>query len=159
MSGRSTAAPPSGRGSSARGRALLVALVTTVVYVALLVGSYGFISLATDQDVISEPDAGPLIGPAMVIVACIVVFVAVLRGLPTARGAVRLPVARSVTAALSVYLVGPAVGATLYALGRHQAFTAVVFFFHNLGSEFVIASALIALIVVFVLPIVDRPSI
>lgn len=45
-----------------------------VVYGALLIAAWGFTSLLTDTDVITEPDAGPLLGPAMGLAAILVTW-------------------------------------------------------------------------------------
>ena len=60
-----------------------------VLYGALLGCVYGFISLLTGRDVISEPDVGPLIGPVMAAVACVLVFVSVLMSLRPRSGPLR----------------------------------------------------------------------
>lgn len=48
-------------------------------YVALVVACFGFTSLFLDRDVISDPDAGPLLGPVAVGLVTVIVFVAVMR--------------------------------------------------------------------------------
>jgi hypothetical protein len=45
--------------------ATIVAVFAAVLYLAAVVAAFGLISLATDQDVIGESGAGPLVGPTM----------------------------------------------------------------------------------------------
>jgi len=44
----------------------VVAGFATALYLALVVCAYGFVSLLTDVEVIADPDAGLLVGPAIV---------------------------------------------------------------------------------------------
>jgi hypothetical protein len=46
-------------------------LLVGVVYGATIVASWGFTSLILDQDVVTKPDAGPLLGPAMALGATV----------------------------------------------------------------------------------------
>lgn len=126
--------------------------MVTVLYGAILVAVYGFISLIFDQDVISEPDAGPLIGPIMAVVALAIVFSSVLGGQRPEPGRPRIPVARALGTATSVYLLGPMFGSVVYAFGQNELLTAVLFFAHYLASPFVIASAVVALVAILLLP-------
>jgi hypothetical protein len=131
--------------------------MVTVLYGAILVAVYGFISLLADQDVITEPDAGPLIGPIMAVVVLTIMFFSVLGGLRPAPGRARLrvPVARAVGTATSAYLLGPMIGSIVYAFGQNQLLTAVLFFAHYLASPFVIASAVVALVLILLLPLIN----
>jgi multisubunit Na+/H+ antiporter MnhG subunit len=152
LSDRNTARSP----DSGRPRSPLIALVAAVVYIALMVGSLGFLRLVTDRDAI-EPDASVLVGPGMVVAAAAVVFFLVLRG--TRYPARRLPVARSVLAALAVWLAGPALGGILYAAGRIEPLLAVSFFFRHLLGPFAGCLVLAAFVVVLLAPFLDRPGI
>lgn len=58
-----------------RAYATIVAFFAAGLYLALLVAAFGLISLATDTDVVSDPAAGPLVGPVMVGAATIVLLV------------------------------------------------------------------------------------
>jgi len=49
-------------------------ILAAVTYEALLIAIWGFTSLLLDEDVISDPDAGILLGPAMAASAALVVF-------------------------------------------------------------------------------------
>ena len=151
MSDRSSAPSPEAR----RPRSALIAIVAAVVYVALLVGSLGFLRLVTDRDAI-EPDAGVLVGPSMVVAAAAVVFLLVLRG--TRFPAWPLPVGRSVLAAFAVWVAGPAMGGILYAAGRTEPLLAVSFFFRHLLGPFAVCLVLAAFAVVLLAPLLDRPG-
>jgi hypothetical protein len=127
--------------------------MATVVYGALLMAIDGFVSLLADRPVIAEPDAGPLIGPVMAIVALLIVFLSILSGLRPADAAPAIPVGRALVATAAVYLFSPLVGATAYAFGQPQLLTAILFFARYLASPFVIASAVLAGVVVLLLPL------
>jgi hypothetical protein len=160
MSGRWQQTQPadSGGGTGSRdasplNRAILAALMAAVLFGALLGAVYGFISLLTGRDVITEPDVGPLIGPAMAASACALVFVSVLFSLRPRGGPLRLPWARSVVTAIAVYLVAPAIGAIIVSINRGDLFTALFFFAESVTGPFVVASALLALPVVLFTPL------
>ncbi|HEY8281701.1 MAG TPA: DUF6121 family protein [Leifsonia sp.] len=57
-----------------RAYAALVAVFATLLYLALVVAAFGLISLATDTEVISDPSAGPLVGPVMTGAAVLTLF-------------------------------------------------------------------------------------
>lgn len=58
--------------------AMLPALAA-VVYVAAVVALWGLLSLLLNREVVDYPDAGPLLGPAMVAAAGVVTWLALLR--------------------------------------------------------------------------------
>ncbi|MGO4301093.1 DUF6121 family protein [Leifsonia sp. RAF41] len=58
-----------------RAYATVVAFFATMLYLALVVGAFGLISLATDSDVVNDPQVGPLVGPTMVIAAALMLLV------------------------------------------------------------------------------------
>ncbi len=119
--------------------------MATVLYGALLFCADGFISLWTNQDVIAEPGAGPLIGPAMLLVACALVFRSVRRfvrsGLRTSGGTGPL----ILFTALAVWFLSTATGAVLYAFGRNDPFSAVFFLARHLTDPFGLATAALVL--------------
>ena len=133
-------------------RGLSVAVMTTVLYGAVLVATYGIISVLADRDVVSEPDAGPLVGIAMTGTALVIMFFAMLGGLrpDRARG---IPVARALVTGLGVYLLSTLAGALMYAIvtGRLPAF--IVFLGNYLLSPFVISSGVIATLFILLLPV------
>ncbi|MBX3077626.1 MAG: hypothetical protein KF692_00115 [Cryobacterium sp.] len=137
-------------------RALLIAVMVAVLYGAILMAVDGFVSLLIDRDVISEPDAGPLVGPVMAVTALSIVFVSVLGGLRPAPGPRRVPVGRAISTLAIVYVLSPLAGAIVYVFGQDRALTAVEFFSKYLGSPFVIASAALAGLAILLLPIIDK---
>lgn len=128
--------------------------MVTVLYGAILLALDGILSLLADRDVISEADAGPLVGPIMAVVALAIVFVSVLGGLRPTSGRPAIPVARAITTAVLVYLVGPLAGAIVYTAGQDQLLAGLLFFARYLASPFVIASALLALVPILLLPLI-----
>ena len=76
----SEAQPPrSDRPEQPRPNPALAPTLATAGYLAGLVALWGFTSLLLDRDVIDYEDAGPLVGPAMAVAACVVVFLLCLR--------------------------------------------------------------------------------
>ncbi len=128
--------------------------MVTVLYGAILLAVDGILSLIVDRDVIAESDAGPLVGPIMAVVALAIVFVSVLGGLRPTSGRPVIPLARAVTTAALVYLLGPLAGAIVYTAGQDQLLTGLLFFARYLASPFVIASALLALLPILLLPLI-----
>lgn len=133
-------------------RALLVAATGVVVYGALLVAVDGVLSLVLDLDVVTEPDAGPLIGPVMALVALAFVFIAILNAQKATRSQARLPLAAAILGAIAVYLASPLAGAVLYRWDKRGLTEGFSFFTEYLSSPFVIASAVLALIVILIVP-------
>lgn len=129
--------------------------MVAVLYGAILLAVDGFVSLLADRDVISEADAGPLVGPVMAVAALAIVFMAVLGGLRPTSGPPRVPVGRALTAAILVYALSPLAGAIVFVLGRGNAATAAVFYGSCLTSPFVIAAAVLALVTVLLLPAIS----
>ncbi len=130
--------------------------MVAVLYGAVLVAVDGIISLITDRDVISEPEAGPLIGPIMATVAVGVLFFSILGGLSPTSRKTRLMVGRALSTALLIFLLSPLAGSIGYALGQPQLASGIPFFLRYLLSPFVLASALIAILPVMVLPWIAR---
>lgn len=116
-----------------------LAVFATVAYFAFVVCAFGFVSLLTDTDVVSQADAGPLVGPAATGSAVVTVFlfllglarqyendlraaIAVSSGDP-----VRLPLGRSVLIGAVAYVVYVLVGAALYAITTGEPFSFLLF--------------------------------
>jgi hypothetical protein len=123
------------------GRSTIV-VMAAVLTVTLVVFAYGMISLVLDRDVIAEPDAGPLVGPIMVVTLLAVVLWFVIRRRPDRIGA------RVLSAGLGAVILGPAVGAVAYAVGRGDFALFLLFFGGYVTSPFVLASGVIASVVV-----------
>jgi hypothetical protein len=131
--------------------ATIVALFATVLYLALVVAALGLISLATNQEVISETDAGPLVGPSMAGAAVILVFVMLLIlgvGGPAARE--RVAVGWAFLTGLAAFLIFIVVGAVLYASGSGELVQLLLFAAAQVASPFAWATGILALIVTLV---------
>ncbi len=137
-------------------RALLVAAMVAVLYGATLFAVDGLISLFADRNMITEADAGPLVGPIMTFSALCVVFVTVLSGLRPTPGRRRIPAARALAAGLAVLIIAPAVGSIVYALGQEQILSGLPFFVRYLLNPFVLVAALLAVLTVLMLPLIAR---
>ncbi|HSP76614.1 MAG TPA: DUF6121 family protein [Cryobacterium sp.] len=98
--------------------ATIVAIFAAVLLAALLVAAFGMISLLADTDVISDPKAGPLVGPLMTAAAVVLTFILMLLlGLRTRPENQRVAVGYSLGtgfAALGIFVL---LGAALYAIG------------------------------------------
>lgn len=116
----------------------LVAVLGTALYLAVLVAAFGVTSLVTDTDVVGEADAGPLLGPIMVVGAMAVVFAA-LAGAKGRRP--RLLTAVATAALVLVVMLGT--GAVAYAIGRGDLTWLVTFPARYLLSPFVLEAAVI----------------
>jgi hypothetical protein len=129
--------------------AAIMAVFASVLYVALVVAGFGILSLWLDEDVISDPDAGPIAGPIMSAFAVAVVFAYLLTL------ALRVPKERQRVAPLSALLVGFAayavfaiVGGVALGLGDAEAFGFVIALGSQLLSPFALAAGVLAFIVV-----------
>ena len=129
---------------------MLFAVLATVLYLALLVCAWGFTSLITDSDVITE-NVGPLLGPVIAGVSCVLVFAAVMAQVRNGRGWV-VPVV--VTAA--VYLLPSLIAAVVVALDRVDVAAGLLFFAARETGPFVPVAAIVAGLLVAVAPLVLR---
>ena len=91
----------------------LPAVLVAVAYTALVIGSWGFISLLRDDDVIHYADAGPLLGPSMAVAATLTTWGWVVRVRK-----VGAPVVAGVAAAASAWLAMLIVGAAGYTVTK-----------------------------------------
>lgn len=57
----------------------LLPVLAAVVYIAAVVALWGILSLILDREVVDYPDAGPLLGPAMVAAAAVITWGALFR--------------------------------------------------------------------------------
>ena len=114
-----------------------------VVYGALLIAAWGYTSLLTDTDVISEPDAGPLLGPSMAAGSILVTW-AWLSRVRKRRGVWGLAVAAAASSILVMLLVG-GIG---YSFTRGDFSWVVLFAGAHAASLYVLVPAVFAGIVV-----------
>ncbi|PRY67545.1 hypothetical protein B0I08_106152 [Glaciihabitans tibetensis] len=119
-------------------RFLLPALAT-VAYFAMVIATFGFLSLFLGRDVISDPEAGTLLGPSMVLAAALVTFRALVRtaGRTTPWGA-------SAAAVASVFVIMILVGGLGFAWAQGEPVWLLIYAAQQASSPFVIAAALLS---------------
>jgi len=117
----------------------LLPVLAAVTYLASVIAVFGFLSLFLGRDVIEHNDAGPLLGPLMVVAAAVVTVLALVR--VTERPS---PWRSALVTVVTVYLAMLGVGALAYSLGRGQPLWFVFFITEQAASPFVIAAALLA---------------
>jgi len=123
-----------------------------VVYGALLIASWGFTSLITDTDVITEVDAGPLLGPAMGLAAVLVTWAGLWR--VRAGGWVWQ---LALLSAASSWLVMVLVGGIGYSLTRGDFTWVLLFAGKYAASPFLLVPAVLAgVIVALEKPLIGR---
>ncbi len=135
--------------------AAVVAVFAAVLYGALVVAAFGMISLATNLDVISQTDAGPLVGPSMAAAAVGLVFVLMLTlGLRDRPNRQRVAVGYSLGTGAAAFAVFIVVGAILYPLTSGQAFDAFTFTETTLARPFAGVTGVLAFVVTLLYSIV-----
>ncbi len=121
---------------------VLAPTFATAGYLAGLVALWGFTSLITDRDVIDYEDAGPLVGPAMAVAACAVVFLFSLRAKVTA------PAVLALITGLVAYFGALLVGGVAYSL-RLDSFSVLWPAMVHFGiGPFMIGAGILAALVV-----------
>jgi len=123
----------------------MLPLLATITYGAGVIALWGFVSLALDVDAIAQTDAGPLLGPAIVLTACLITFAALLRVRQR-----KSPTGPALVAAASVYIGMLLVGAVGYTLVTADLSWFVLFIGAYATSPFVIGAALLAAVDVLV---------
>lgn len=121
----------------------LIATMTSVLFIALVIAVTGFEALLADVEVISQPDATPYLGPAMVMGGAAVVFLAT--GVGAREGN---PGVTGLVAAATAYLVMLGVGAVGYSLVRGDLTELLVFPAGYALGPFVVGSVVVALLCV-----------
>ena len=117
----------------------MLPVLAAVTYAAAVIALWGFVSLALNVDAIAQRDAGPLLGPAMVLGAVVVTFVAMLR--VVRRGS---PTGAALASAASVYVVMLGIGAAGYTIVRADVSWLVLFVGGYALSPFVLGAALLS---------------
>ena len=119
----------------------LLATMTSVLFIALVIAVTGFEALLADVEPVRQPDATPYLGPAMVIAAASVVFLATAVGAREGN-----PGVTGLVAAAAAYLVMLGVGAVGYALIRGDVTELLVFPAGAALGPFVVGSVVVALL-------------
>lgn len=135
------------------GRAVLISIGAAVLFGALSVCADGFLSLATGLDPIAEP-VSPLIGPAMAALSGLIVLLSTLLGIGSPRRRPSRPwMLRGLVTGLLVFALPTAVGAVLVVLQRGDGVAGLLFFAARATGPFVPAAAIIAFVVVLLVPV------
>ena len=117
----------------------MLPVLAAVTYAAAVIALWGFVSLALNVDAIAQRDAGPLLGPAMVLGAVVVTFVAMLRVVRRVS-----PTGAALASAASVYVVMLGIGAVGYTIVRADVSWLVLFVGGYALSPFVLGAALLS---------------
>lgn len=130
-----------------RDRDTVVAAFAAVLYLALVVCAFGFVSLLADVDVVSRGGTGSLVGPAMVGTAVVVVLAALVREARRPGGSVgrRPGWSLVVGSAATAGFVG--VGVVLVAVESRRWFDGVLFASSTLSSAFPWIAGVLAAVV------------
>jgi hypothetical protein len=121
----------------------LFPVLMAVTYLAALIASWGLISLVTNTDVITEPDAGPLLGPAMAAAATIVTWILLAR-VRSSRSILGL----AALAAVSTWFAMIVVGGIGYSVTKGDFTWLLLFGGKYAVSPFVVIPALLAALAV-----------
>jgi hypothetical protein len=133
--------------ASARRRNTVIAAFATVLYLALVVCAFGFVSLLADVDVVSRERTGGLVGPSMVATAVVVVLASLVREARRARGVTDRPVGWALLVGVGGLVGYVAAGTVLVAVESRSWFDGVVFASTTLASAFpYLAGALAAVV-------------
>jgi hypothetical protein len=127
-----------------RRRAWVVAGFAAALLLALVVCAFGFVSLLTDAEVVADPEAGRLVGPAIVAASVGAVLVFLGLRLPREHGLV----AMTLQGVLLAWSAGVVAGTIAYGLATGTVLAALLFAlsFMTLGFG-VLVPALTALVV------------
>jgi hypothetical protein len=129
--------------------ATIVAVFAAALYLACVVAALGLISLYTNQDVITEPDAGPLIGPLMTAAATLAVFGCLVAiGLRQASGNPRITPLLALAVGVAVYVIYIVIGGIVYSFGSSQPTPFLSFAGRMLGTWFSASTGILAFLIV-----------
>jgi hypothetical protein len=121
----------------------LLPILVAVTYLAAVIAFWGIASLLLDVEVIAEPDAGALLGPAMAAAATVVTWLAV-------RSRPRTLLVRAVGAAAFVFVAMLVVGAVAYSVVRGNLAWLLFFPAGHATSPFVLGAAVLSALAVVV---------
>ncbi|MFU8945988.1 DUF6121 family protein [Mycetocola zhadangensis] len=137
----------------------VLSVFATFTYFALVVCAFGFISLLTNTEVVSRPDAGPLVGPTATAGAILTVLLSLLAAarryeasVERAREAsigdpVRVPLGRAITTGVLAFLVYLLLGSILYAVTADQLFSGLLFAADAVLRLYAIAVGVLAVLI------------
>jgi hypothetical protein len=127
---------PRGPERRRRDRDSVVAAFAAVLYLALVVCAFGFVSLLADLDVVSRADTGGLVGPTMVATAVAVVLALLIRDAQRAAGPSARPTAWPLLVGLAAAAGFVGIGAVLVAVESRSWFDGVALASSTLASPF-----------------------
>lgn len=143
--------------------AAVLAVFALGLYLALIVASFGMLSLFLDRDVVAQAEAGALVGPLMVGAAVAAVALVMWAGVARAHGLMHtVPLSFVVLAAAVSYLLYGIAGGIAYGLlastapiersssgagGAADPVTGLIFMSQQLASPFAVAVAVWAAVV------------
>ena len=132
-----------------RAYAAVVAAFATFLYLAFVVAAFGLISLATDTEVISDPSAGPLVGPVMTGAAVLTLFAFLLSiGMRVPGDRQRVAPGVALGVGVACYVVFAVAGGVAGAAGDpSKLLHYVLFAAGQLGSWYAIAVGIAAALV------------
>lgn len=131
--------------------ATILAVFTAALYLALVVAAFGLISLATNTDVVSQPDAGPLVGPVATGAAVLAVFILLLvLGVNTPPEQQRIRIGFAFGTGLAAVGALVVTGGVLYAVAVGELVGILTFAGAMLLSPFAAATGGLAFLVVLV---------
>jgi hypothetical protein len=119
---------------------MLIPLLVALGYPAGVIAIWGVTSLILDVDVITETDAGPLLGPSMVLGATLITALWLFRGVRKP-GSLVVPILGAVA---SAYLAMLIVGGIGYWFAHGDAVLLLTFPAHYALSPFIIGAALLS---------------
>jgi len=131
--------------------ATIVAVFATVLFAALLVATFGMVSLATDLDVIADRSVGTLVGPTMSAAVVLFVFVMMLiLGVNTPPEKQRVAVGFALATGAGAFVLYVLTGAVLVIGGTGDAVAGLLFGGAMLGTPFAFTAGVLAFLVTVV---------
>lgn len=121
-------------------RTRLFAVLGAVLWAALVVAAFGFLSLLLDVEVIADAAAGPLLAPAMILAAGVVLALLLIRVQTAGQG----PGPNFVGASAATWIVLLLVGGVGYTLVAADPAQLLFFPLRYCLSPFIVAAALLA---------------
>jgi signal transduction histidine kinase len=118
----------------------IIAVFGVIAWIAAVVATFGLLSLILDVDVISQAQAGPLLGPVMVVAGAVVLGLLLVR-VQTARQG---PGISFVGATAAVYITMLFVGGIVYTAITADLLQLLFFPFGYSASPFIVAAAVLA---------------
>lgn len=143
-----------------RGYSNGLAVFAAVFYVALLVAGFGFLSLLLNEEVIDQPDAGPIVGPFMAAVAsALLLYCLMMLGRRiAARPSAAMPIGWAVLISIGCGVAWIISGAVSYRFDASASQNFSEFALHNAFRPFVlvVVFAALALTLIYSLLVIRR---